>query len=100
MNKQKEHDLEKLFKTAKAMRPDVKELEAGFEFRISACLREEKRREPLLSVWTWRLAPIMAIPLLILLMINVLLNVQDRRDMFSPIDAYEKSEINMYLRGE
>jgi hypothetical protein len=99
MSKQ-DNDLEKLFKTAKVVRPDVQEVEAGLESRISARLREENGKEALLSVWTWRLAPIMAIPLLILIMISAFLEFQNSRDLFSPIDAYERAQINRYLTGE
>ena len=64
MSKPTDQDLEKLFRAAKVMKPDVKDLEAGFESRLSARIREEERKETLLSVWAWRLAPVMAIPLL------------------------------------
>lgn len=100
MSKQRKTDLEKLFKAARVMRPDVRDVEAGFESRTSARLSEENGKEALLSVWTWRLAPILAIPLLILLIISAFLDFQNSRDLFSPIDAYERTQINRYLIGE
>ena len=116
MSKPTDQDLEKLFKTAKVMRPDVEDLEAGFESRLSARLHEidrhqalgvrrqeetfEERKETLLSVWAWRLAPVMAIPLLILIIISAVLEFQNSRDLINPIDAYERAQIMMYLTGE
>jgi len=47
-------NLEQLFKAAKVIRPDAKEVEAGFESRLSARLSEEHQKEAPLSVWTWR----------------------------------------------
>jgi hypothetical protein len=101
MNNHRDIDLERLFKTAKVVRPDMTELEAGFEDRISARFRVDKRKETLLSVWTWRLAPIMAIPLLILVVLSAVVDSQESHDIFSPIiDTYEKGQITMYLTGE
>jgi hypothetical protein len=93
-------NLEQLFKAAKVIRPDAKEVEAGFESRLSARLSEENQKEAPLSVWTWRLAPIMAIPLVILIMISAFLNFQERRNLSSPIEAYERVQMMMYLEGD
>lgn len=97
MFKEKDEELERLFKTAKVMRPDVKYLEAGFESRVSDRLRGKIKEEASLSVWTWKLAPIMAVPLLILFLISAFMKLQVPYDIFNPIDTYDRAQINSYI---
>ena len=101
MNRYTDHDLEDLFRMAKAVKPDVTDIAAGLEDRVSARIRMEHRREPLLSIWTWRLAPVLAVPLFILVLITAVMELQEPHDMFGPtVYAYERIQISKYLMSE
>jgi hypothetical protein len=53
-------NLDKLFKSARAAKPDTARAEYGFETRLMARLRNERANEQPWYAFAWRLVPIFA----------------------------------------
>ena len=53
-----EERLERLFAAARQHRPYEAGSGAGFETRLMARIREERKRETPFPVWAWRLVPV------------------------------------------
>jgi hypothetical protein len=53
-----EEKLERLFAAARQYAPYEPGSEAGFETRLMAKIRAERKREALFPVWAWRLVPV------------------------------------------
>jgi hypothetical protein len=52
-----EERLDKLFAAARQCAPYEPDIEAGFETRLMARIRAERKREAPFPVWAWRLVP-------------------------------------------
>ncbi|MBI4764106.1 MAG: hypothetical protein HY787_05815 [Deltaproteobacteria bacterium] len=85
MNNHSDERIERLFKTARAVRLDTTNLEAGFEEHLAARLRATKQKETPFTFWTWRLAPVMTAALFILIVLNAVIEPQRSSDIFTPI---------------
>lgn len=51
---------DKLFKAARATKPDTSRVEYGFETRLLARLRTERSQPVAWFAWTWKLMPVFA----------------------------------------
>lgn len=101
MNENSADRLERLFKTARAVRPDTTNLEVCFEKRLAARLSASKQKDTSLTFWTWRLAPVMTAVLFILIVLNAVIEPQRSSDIFSPItNGYEQGQVTKYLMGD
>ncbi|HVM60590.1 MAG TPA: hypothetical protein VMV72_06950 [Verrucomicrobiae bacterium] len=55
-----DEQLNELFRTARAARPDTSRAEYGFETRLLAAIRENRRQPIPLAALAWRLMPVFA----------------------------------------
>jgi hypothetical protein len=55
-----DEQLNELFRTARASRPDTSRAEYGFETRLLAAIRESRRQPLPLAALAWRLMPVFA----------------------------------------
>ncbi|MBN1472695.1 MAG: hypothetical protein JW925_13025 [Syntrophaceae bacterium] len=93
--------LEELFKAARAVRYETVYIEEGFEERFLCQLRSNKQNEAPLSLWSWRLAPVMTAMLLILLVLNAVIEPQRSSNILSLIsNGHEQAQVKKYLTGE
>jgi hypothetical protein len=101
MNENLDARLDRLFKTARVVMPDITQLEEGFEGRLMNRLHANQRDEAPLSFWTWRLAPVMTVMLFILVILNIVIEPQRSPDIFSLMtNGYEQGQVRKYLTGE
>ncbi|MBN1381648.1 MAG: hypothetical protein JXA41_08235 [Deltaproteobacteria bacterium] len=101
MNENKDNRLNSLFNKARTIRPQIKDIEAGFEIRVRNRLIREKALGTSLLFWTWRLVPVLTLLLFILLAVNAVVGPSRSPDLYAfLLNGYEQSQVKQYLTGE
>lgn len=93
--------LDILFAAARSVRPDSSGAEHFFETRLMTRIRERRERGESWLTWAWRLAPALAMIVVILGMLTVFTEGNYGSDLFANL-ANEQAEYQVvtYLGGE
>ena len=105
MNDRTEELLERLFKEARASRPDTETQEYGFESRLMAVLQE---RRATAAPWyalawplIWRMLPTFTAIAIVLAVCSMVLSKPDSNDLFASLNVGQDELVaSSYLTGE
>jgi len=105
MNDRTEELLERLFKEARAGKPDTEAQEFGFETRLMAALQE---RRAAAAPWyalawplVWRMLPTFAVIAIVLAVCSMSLSKPDSNDLFAALNVGQDELVaSSYLTGE
>lgn len=91
--------LDRLFAAARTAKPDTARAEYGFETRLLARLRAERRQPALWAAWTWRLIPAFAVFVLALGVWNYMVPPGADTDPAALASDFDQ-ELVAYFTGE
>ena len=101
MNGSTDDKLDRLFKAARAARPDTSAVEIGFETRVVARIRERREKRSPWHTWLRRLVPAFTAVVLILIISSLLIEPDSSQDVFAAItNGHEEHLVISYLTGE
>ncbi len=83
MNDNMDEKLDSLFAAARSVRADTSAGEEHFETRLMARLRERREGSQPWYFWTWRLAPVFMVIVIILGVSNMVIERDSSSDIFS-----------------
>ena len=92
--------LDRLFAAARTARPDTGRAEYGFETRLLARLRAERKQPALWAAWTWRLIPAFAVLVLALVVWNYMAPTGADPDSAAALAGDFDQELVAYFTGE
>lgn len=101
MNDRTEELLERLFKEARASKPDTENQEFGFETRLMATLQERRAKTAPWYTLAWRMLPAFTAIAVALVVWSLTLSATNSSDLFASLDAGQDELLaSSYLTGE
>jgi hypothetical protein len=95
-----DEQLNNLLAGARQSPPDTARVEFGFETRLLARLRAERKQPVLWAAWTWRLMPAFAAVVLALGVWNYATLVTEETDVATALADSSEQELVAYYTGE
>ncbi len=92
--------LEQLFSAARDAAPDTSAMEAHFETRVMARIREQREKTAPWFGLVWRMIPIFAVVAAIAAICNMSFNPDHSQDMFAAITNGQEDYAGSFLTGE
>lgn len=92
--------LEQLFSAARGVPPDTSFLEAHFETRVMARIRERQLQSPPWFIMIWRMLPIFAVIAAVTAICNLSFTPPTAQDMFAAITNGQEDYAGSFLTGE
>lgn len=93
MNENSDEKLDRLFKAARSVRPETSSQEQYFETRVKERIRERELNRATWPVVMWRMAPVFAMVVLILLFASLVVKPERTGDYFAAIVTEEEDDI-------
>lgn len=101
MNDERDEQLDRLFRTVRALKPDTATVETGFETRLLAAIERRRNDQALWSFWTWRLVPTFALIAIVVGVISVAADPGRSGDLFTLLapNGYDDYQATNLLVG-
>lgn len=85
MKNDSEERLSRIFAAVRSAEPDTSNLEQYFETRVMARIREQQVKRKSWAVLAWRMVPVFATVVVVLLVFSIVLKPERSRDYFAAI---------------